>query len=62
MKITDKITDKQIRTLHAAGLIDDGTYRGALLVPSHHGSLGRRVRRECRAHCAEVFSQQGHAP
>ena len=56
------ITDTQIHELHAAGLIDDGTCRGALLVPSQHGSLGRRVRRECRARCVEVFNTRGRTP
>lgn len=48
------ITDKQILPL--LGTAHDATARGALLLPSQHGSLGHRVRRECRARCAEILN------
>ena len=56
MSRPETITDEQIQGLHARGLIDDDTYRGAILVATHHGSLGRGIRRECRARCAEIFN------
>lgn len=53
-----KLTDEQIRELREAGAIDERTYRGAILVPKHHGSLGRRVRRECRARIIKLLKER----
>ena len=50
------ITDEQVRVLFEQGAIDESTYRGAILVPAHHGSLGRRVRRECRRACGAALA------
>jgi hypothetical protein len=50
------ITDLQVQKLFEKELISEPTYRGALLVVAQHGSLGRNVRRECRAQCAEVYN------
>ena len=50
------ITDEQVRALFEQGAIDEATYRGAILVPAHHGSLGKRVRRECRRTCTVALA------
>lgn len=55
-KAASTITDAQIRALFDKGEIDEPTYRGAILVPAHHGSMGRRVRRECRRKCIEALT------
>lgn len=55
MKLTAAtITDAQISKL--LGTEHDNDARGALLVPTHHGQLGHRVRRECRARCAKILN------
>lgn len=61
MKRSATHTDEQIRELFEQGAIDASTYRGAILVPSQHGSLGRRLRRECRKRCAEVLAQEANS-